>query len=166
MCGCGEWGNTAARMAMSCASKQVKMHCCLCSFDGHGGGGDYSEDEQLDDPDEAQVCVCVCVGRRGFMGVGVTTARMSSWMTLMKCRCVRVWAGEGSWGWTCYVSHPVSLLAANLTGLKCSIPVRYGGHQSSSCSDHTWSIPLTAELLCGMHLNPKASSIDGWGGRY
>lgn len=35
----------------------------------HGGGGDYSEDEQLDDPDEVQVCACV--GRRGFMGVDV-----------------------------------------------------------------------------------------------
>ena len=43
------------------------MCCRLCSFDGPGGAGDYSEDEQLDDPDEVQVrvcvrvCVCVCV---------------------------------------------------------------------------------------------------------
>ena len=37
------------------------MCCRLCSFDGPGGAGDYSEDEQLDDPDEVQVCVCVRV---------------------------------------------------------------------------------------------------------
>ena len=60
MCGCSEWGNTGAHGKVLC--KQVKMHYCLCSFDGPGGGGDYSEDEQLDDPDEAQVCVCVRVG--------------------------------------------------------------------------------------------------------
>ena len=66
MCGCSEWGNTGAHGKVLC--KQVKMHYCLCSFDGPGGGGDYSEDEQLDDPDEAQVCVCVrveCVGGGG-----------------------------------------------------------------------------------------------------
>lgn len=119
MCGCGEWGNTGAHGKVLC--KQVKMHYCLCSFDGPGGGGDYSEDEQLDDPDEAQVCVCVRA------------------------------CGVGGHVWTCYTFHPVSLLVTNLTGLKCSIPVGYGGHQSSFCSDPIPGVFLTAPLWHAPH---------------
>ena len=71
------------------------------------------------------------------LGVGGTTAKMNSWTTLMKhrCVCVCVWGAcrVGGHVWTCYTFHPVSLLVTNLTGLKCSIPVGYEGHQSSFC---------------------------------
>lgn len=88
------------------------------------------------------------------LGVGGTTARMSSWTTLMKHRCVCVRAcgvRVGGHVWTCYTFHLVSLLVTNLTGLKCSIPVGYGGHQSSFCSDPIPGVFLTAPLWHAPH---------------
>ena len=58
------------------------MCCCLCSFDGPGGAGDYSEDEQLEDPDETQVRVCEC------LGVGVHAC-----MCVSVCTCRCGWVG-------------------------------------------------------------------------